>query len=220
MPLMNEEGDILDGVEPNCEVNDNINPVEEEQGVIEHGFEDANLDVSGFCGDLLNGTKHQNNLRDMFKVSESRKFEATGGANQAIALNGFAIRKTVDVKRLKHQLWDTMQPKLNSLADRVNKMVDREVEMTDENQVDSRQQQVSTKETDSLDDMTMSTLMDDLYFNKGIVNSSNVSVQSAFICLLHLANEKGLAFEQQEKKELEGRDRQTAKESNFKIALA
>ena len=103
---------------------------------------------------------------------------------------------------MKHQLLDTI--KRAELTCRQGKqMVDREVEMTDENQVDSRQQQVSTKETDGLDDMTMSTLMDDLYFNKGIVNSSNVSVQSAFICLLHLANEKGLAFEQQEKKELE-----------------
>ena len=56
----------------------------------------------------------------MFKVKESKKFEATGGTNQHISLNAFAIRKAVDVKRLKHQLWDVLQPKLNSVAARVN----------------------------------------------------------------------------------------------------
>lgn len=33
-----------------------------------------------------------------------------GGANQEIGLNPFAIRKHVDVKRLKTQLWDHIQP--------------------------------------------------------------------------------------------------------------
>lgn len=44
----------------------------------------------------------------MFRVSQSRKFEATGGALQHISLNPFAIQKNVDVKRLKHQLWDSL----------------------------------------------------------------------------------------------------------------
>ena len=78
--------------------------------------------------------------------------------------------------------------------------------MTDENRVNNRQQQVSTKETDGMDDMTMSALMEDLYYSKRIVSASNVSVQSAFICLLHLANEKGLAFEQEERKDMSERD--------------
>ena len=47
-------------------------------------------------------------MRDMFIVKESKRFEATGGLNQHIALNVFAIRKTVDVKRLKQQLWDSL----------------------------------------------------------------------------------------------------------------
>ena len=149
---MNEEGDILDAEEPDCPLNDNHSQGVDEQGPVEHGFEDANLDVSGFCNEIFNGTKHQSNLRDMFNVSTSRKFEATGGANQSIGLNAFAIRKNVDVKRLKHQLWETIQPKLNALADRMNKMQDREVEMVDENQHESAGRgQASTKETDRLD---------------------------------------------------------------------
>ena len=40
----------------------------------------------------------------------------------------------------------------------------------------------------------MANLMEDLYFNKRSVDPSNVSVHSAFICILHLANEKGLSF--------------------------
>ena len=43
----------------------------------------------------------QNRLRDMFNVHQSKRFEAGGGNNQEIALNQFAIRKNVDVKRLK-----------------------------------------------------------------------------------------------------------------------
>jgi hypothetical protein len=46
----------------------------------------------------------------MFNVHQSKKFQAMGGANQEIGLNPFAIRKNVDVKRLKTQLWDHIQP--------------------------------------------------------------------------------------------------------------
>ena len=40
----------------------------------------------------------------------------------------------------------------------------------------------------------MANLMEDLYFKKRSVDIGNVSVHSAFICVLHLANEKGLSF--------------------------
>lgn len=53
---------------------------------------------------------NQNKLRDMFNVQASRKFEASGGGGQEIALNQFAIRRNVDVKRLKTQLWDSIKP--------------------------------------------------------------------------------------------------------------
>ena len=51
----------------------------------------------------------------MFSSQQNTRFEATGGRNQAIGLNAFAIRKTVDVKRLKHQLWDHIKPKIEEI---------------------------------------------------------------------------------------------------------
>ena len=65
---------------------------------------------------------------------------------------------------------------------------------------------------DGCEDTTMGNIMDDLYYKRQIVNPNNVSVHSAFICMLHLANEKGLEFDQ----EFEG----NPKESNFKIRYA
>ena len=52
----------------------------------------------------------------MFKVQSMRRFDAAGGLNQKIQLNQFAIRKQVDVKRLKYQLWDTMEPILSNAS--------------------------------------------------------------------------------------------------------
>ena len=47
---MNEEGEILEGLDANVEENLG-NDVEMDQGVIEHGFEDADADVRGFATD-------------------------------------------------------------------------------------------------------------------------------------------------------------------------
>ena len=67
---MMEDGNILDAgePEPDCPLNDISNQVIDEQGPVEHGFEDAVPDMGGFSSDVLNGAKHQSNLRDMFKV--------------------------------------------------------------------------------------------------------------------------------------------------------
>ena len=226
IPLLTED-EILEGHDdpgpPDSPMHDNNQALEDQDTVVHvHGVEDAGLDVNGFATDLLQGTRHSNSLRDMFRVSQSKKFEAVGGTNQHIALNAFTIRKTVDVKRLKHQLWETMQPKLNTFAQIVSKQRGKEVEMTDENQNESqtRNRQVSTKETDKLDEMTMSSLMQDLYFGRKIVNANNVSVQSAFICLLHLANEKELEFEQEDKNGGGVLDARPLSEADFKISLA
>jgi hypothetical protein len=42
----------------------------------------------------------------------------------------------------------------------------------------------------------MSNMMSTMYEGQ-ILDKESVSVHSAFICMLHLANEKGLQFEQQ-----------------------
>lgn len=64
----------------------------------------------------------------------------------------------------------------------------------------------------------MSILMEELYYEKGIVSSNNVSVHSAFICMLHLANEKGLSFDPKDGKQ--SKEGQNAIEADFKISLA
>jgi len=73
-------------------------------------------------------------------------------------LDPFAIRKQVDVRRLKHQLWDHLEPKLTHPHD-------------------------------------LSEVMADAYYQSEVIDPHQVSIHSAFICLLHLANEKSLALE-------------------------
>lgn len=55
----------------------------------------------------------------------------------------------------------------------------------------------------------MSNIMSTMYEGH-ILDADNVSVHSAFICMLHLANEKGLQFEQYDWED---------PESDFKITL-
>ena len=59
--------------------------------------------------------------------------------------------------------------------------------------------------------------MHDLYFDQPVVNLKEVSVQSAFICMLHLANEKGLSFDPND--DTEGIQSQLEKEADFEIKL-
>ena len=51
------------------------------------------------------------------------------------------------------------------------------------------------EERGSQQETTMGNVLEDLYYRKRVVNPDNVSVHSAFICLLHLANEKELEFD-------------------------
>ena len=45
--------------------------------------------------------------------------------------------------------------------------------------------------------LTATGLLSDMYFNTKTIDPQNVSLQSSFICMLHLANEKGLQFTQE-----------------------
>ena len=40
----------------------------------------------------------------------------------------------------------------------------------------------------------MTGIMEEMYYDQKSVDPQNVSVHSAFICMLHLANEKGINF--------------------------
>ena len=105
---MNEEGDMLDhGDLPQDDGNDQQHgDIAGDNGIMEHGFVEAEASLDGFCSQIHAPGITQNNLNQMLLTQQQRRFEAAGGKYQSIALNAFAIRKTVDVKRLKHQLWD------------------------------------------------------------------------------------------------------------------
>ena len=72
----------------------------------------------------------------------------------------------VDVKRLKHQLWEFVQPRIPNAARKQDSTM---------MEVDEPPRQ-ELKMSDVLSDMRESI-------------QSGVSVHSAFICMLHLANE-------------------------------
>lgn len=50
---------------------------------------------------------------------------------------------------------------------------------------------------DAGEDLTAVGLLSDMYYTQRSLDPTNVSLQSSFICMLHLANEKGLKFEQE-----------------------
>ena len=59
-------------------------------------------------------------------------------------------------------------------------------------------------------------LLHKMYFREKTLDPNNVSLQSSFICMLHLANEEGLRFEQPRSFETHAR-LQTQAESDFTI---
>ena len=71
-------------------------------------LQEAHADVRGFADNYIDTSRQQNELRDMFNIKQANRFEAAGGNNQHISLNAFVIRKTLNVKRLKSQLWDAL----------------------------------------------------------------------------------------------------------------
>ena len=82
---MDEEGNYLDeagdradsGQEaPDFGADENFNALANE-GDVEVGFEEPNIEVGGFGN--FNSEKQQKNLRDMFKVHSMKRFDAAGG---------------------------------------------------------------------------------------------------------------------------------------------
>lgn len=138
----------------------------------DHGFDEAEGDqqqVVGFedahlvDGFAANLASHLNehNMVTQRKIDLFKKFEQPMNKADEIKLDLLKIQKKIDVKRLKHQLWTVINPNIDQV----------------ENQVDHRE-------------LKMSDVLGSLYYNQEI-DSENVSVHSAFICLLHIANEKG-----------------------------
>jgi len=93
---MNEEGEIIEAEHDVPDVPDMLDQMD---GQVEVGLEEEQFEPK--VSHLNTSVMQQNKLRDMFSVHQDKKFDALGGANQEIGLNQFAIRKHVDVKRLK-----------------------------------------------------------------------------------------------------------------------
>ena len=68
--------------------------------------------------------------------------------------------------------------------ERVNKNSVGDIEM-----VDAQKQEAP---------ITVAELLGDMYYNKRSLDPQNVSLASSFICMLHIANEEGLHYEQAE----------------------
>ena len=108
---------------------------------------------------------------------------------------GYAtIAKKVDVKRLKKDLWEEME---QVLADKKKK-----IDAMDE--VDSTQDEKDEDSNDkSIDDKEDVTTPAPISFQKTVQDmqtsqsQADVTLPFYFICILHLANEKGLALESQ-----------------------
>ena len=86
----------------------------------------------------------------------------------------FKIHKKIDVVQLKADLWNHITPRINS---------------------DNSERQ-SSHLVPSSQAVNMTEILNEMYETKAI-SRENVSVSSAFICMLHLANEKCLEFRPQ-----------------------
>ena len=74
-----------------------------------------------------------------------------------------------------------------------------DVEMKEEQQVqtpETRPPETTSNHDATGKPLTACNLLSDMYYKQRSLDPDNVSIQSAFICILHLANENDLRFEQ------------------------
>ena len=94
--FINEEGDFIGGGDDGQDMMDDFGgggddpfdglPHQDNPQVeMEVGFEEAGLQVHGFAN--YNPEKAQKNLKSMFQVHNSKRFDAAGGTDQKIELN-------------------------------------------------------------------------------------------------------------------------------------
>ena len=108
----------------------------------------------------------------LLSKAEKPKF----GLNQpsgSMGLNMFSLQKKIDVRSLKQNLWAYINPKLRL-----------------ESRAETEASPVRPPEPEPVQ---MSEILFEMY-NSGQIDQQNVSVNSAFICMLHLANEQSLEF--------------------------
>ena len=99
------------------------------------------------------------------------------------------IQKKIDVKKLKHQLWTFINPKIEHTKGMKESLLSKPAyEIKRHHAVPEEDEQAYING----EHLKMSDMMGNLYGHQ--VDAENISVHSAFICLLHIANEKGLAL--------------------------
>lgn len=159
----------------------------EEDGGI--GFEDGQLNDGGFAAMGFDTQGGANNLirntgNNLFQKFSSGRGAAALTQKDEIKLDLMKIQKKIDVKKLKHQLWTYINPKIEGTLGMKESTLSRPTGARPAPEDDLEMEQESLK---------MSEVLGSLYQSNEI-DSDNVSIHSAFICLLHIANEKGLAL--------------------------
>ncbi|CDW83022.1 UNKNOWN [Stylonychia lemnae] len=157
---------------------------------VELGFEDAQL-ADGFAANMYQGfdQKPKNIFHDVSDGGLITRFGMQGSNQERdeIKVDLFRIQKKIDVKKLKQQLWDYIDP----VADQMN-AIKKHVVTYEQNVKKSKRQKNNPnyEDDDEIDGLKLSQVMSNLYGSRQ-VDAENVSIHSAFICLLHIANEKG-----------------------------
>jgi len=107
-------------------------------------------------------------------------------------IDPFKIQSKIDVHRIKESLWQYMLPKLADEAeDDPEKAASPAAKRPDPDQDPAAPNQEDQKNPTKF--LQMTDILCEMY-GSGTIDSRNVTVNSAFICMLHLANEEGLQF--------------------------
>eukprot|EP00347_Sterkiella_histriomuscorum_P017739 403348180 len=164
--------------------------------IVELGFEDGQL-ADGFAANLNLGfdQRPKSMIHDMNNDLPINRFGKQD--RDEIKVDLFRIQKKIDVKKLKAKLWNYIDPAVQQInAFKIHNAKNEnpfyKKQNTQENDIDEQY----------VEGLKLSDVMNDLYGNSQI-DEENVSVHSAFICLLHIANEKGLMLEPVEENDLD-----------------
>ena len=107
-------------------------------------------------------------------------------------IDPFKIQSKIDVHKIKSSLWRYMLPRLaNDAEDDPEEAANPAAKGPDPDQDASSPNQEPQKNSNK--SLQMSEILCEMY-GSGTIDSRNVTVNSAFICMLHLANEEGLKF--------------------------
>ncbi len=163
-----------------CDVDELLDAAPNEDMI---GFEDAQLADGGFAAADFENRVNPDNI---VKTNLFKRFQTVQTLSRAdeIKVDLMKIQKKIDVKKLKHQLWTFINPRI----DPSKGVKESELSRPPVNKKTNAKTQIINGEYLNMSDVLGTLYLDDQ------VDPENVSIHSAFICLLHIANEKGLAL--------------------------